>query len=100
MRDHRLAKRLRTIEQPRQEEGGGDDGEVQRDGERQPWTERSDARIAAEQAAMHRLRAVGHRAVSSFSGSVIIPSDSTPALRAVAITCTTSPYGSERSAWR
>ena len=79
------------IEEARQEEGRRDDRDVQRDGEREPGTDPPDARIAAEQAAMHGLRAVGHRVVSSFSGSVIIPSDSTPALRAVAITCTTRP---------
>jgi len=91
----------RDIEQARQEERRRHHRDVQRDGQREPGAEPPDARISAEQAAVDGLRMrLGHRLVSSFSGSVIIPSDSTPALRAVAITCTTIPYGSERSACR
>src|SRR5205823_3471466 len=43
---------------------------------------------------------VGQGRLSSRSGSVIIPRDSTPARRATAMISTTCPYGSDRSACR
>src|SRR5882724_10820845 len=96
VRDDGLAQRGRPIEEARQHQYGGEDDQVQQQSER----ERGDGGhppLRREQAARSAL-AQGF--LSSRSGSVIMPSDSTPARRATAMISTTWPYGRERSACR
>src|SRR5690349_16348430 len=101
------------VASPRQEKREKNDAAVEGERCQKAPARFGGARIGSEQApvglrrARHRgagrrhlvrLELLRHRFGSSFSSSVIMPSDSTPARRAAAMICTTSPYGSERSA--
>src|ERR1700704_3333343 len=96
VRDDGLGQRGRPIEEARQHQRGGENDEVQQQSER----ERGDGGHPALRREQAGRSALAQGRLSSRSGSVIMPSDSTPARRATAMISTTWPYGRERSACR